>query len=129
MTTKVQATIDSYAERAATKMKDMGAGKFSFTRFRPHGVMAVLGPFNFPMSMPNSHIMPSLYAGNTVIFKPSERTPKSAETYAGLWMQAGLPEGVLQVVHGGSDVGSALMVRHHFKVHGQPDTRIGIVIP
>lgn len=110
LTTKVQATIDAYAERAATKTKEMpGGGKVSVTRFRPHGVMLVLGPFNFPMSMPNSHIMPALYAGNTVIFKPSERTPMCAECYADLWQQAGLPESVLQVVYGGTEIGSSLV--------------------
>jgi len=109
LTTKVQATIDAYAERAATKLKDMpGGGKVSVTRFRPHGVMAVLGPYNFPMSMPNSHIMPALYAGNTVIFKPSERTPKSAEYYVNLWQRAGLPDGVLQIVHGNGETGASL---------------------
>ena len=43
--------------------------------FRPHGVMAVFGPFNFPAHLPNGHFVPALLAGNTVIFKPSERTP------------------------------------------------------
>jgi len=107
--TKVQASFDSYAERATPKRKEMAAGKVSVTRFRPHGVMVVLGPFNFPMSMPNSHIMPALLAGNAVIFKPSERTPKSAETYMELWQRAGLPRGVLQVVHGGSEIGRFLI--------------------
>jgi len=110
LTTKVQATVDAYAERAATKLKDMpGGGKTSVTRFRPHGVMVVLGPYNFPMSMPNSHIMPALYAGNAVIFKPSERTPKSAEYYVSLWQRAGMPEGVLQIVYGNEETGISLV--------------------
>jgi len=48
------------------------------TRYKPHGVVAVLGPFNFPGHLPNGHIVPALLAGNTVIFKPSEHTPRTA---------------------------------------------------
>lgn len=106
---KVQVVFDAYEERAKTKYKEMPNGRVSVTRYRAHGVMAVLGPFNFPMSMPNSHVMPALYAGNTVIFKPSERTPKSAEYYCELWKRAGLPENVLQIVHGGYEAGEYLV--------------------
>ena len=87
---KVQVVFDAYEERAKTKYKEMSGGRVSVTRFRPHGVMAVLGPFNFPMSMPNSHVMPALHAGNAVIFKPSEKTPLSALYYMELWKKAGL---------------------------------------
>lgn len=105
---KVQAVFDAFDERAKSKTKEV-SGRLSVTRFRPHGVMAVLGPYNFPMSMPNSHIMPSLLAGNTVIFKPSERVPKSAEYYVDLWKKSGLPDGVLQIVHGDGKVGESLI--------------------
>lgn len=105
---KVQAVFDAFDERAQTKIKEVN-GRISVTRFRPHGVMAVLGPFNFPMSMPNSHIMPSLLAGNSIVFKPSERTPKSAEFYVDMWRKAGVPSGVLQVIHGDKEVGECLI--------------------
>lgn len=105
---KVQAVFDAYDERAASKTKEV-SGRTSITRFRPHGVMAVLGPYNFPMSMPNSHIMPALLAGNSVVFKPSERVPKSAEYYVELWGKAGLPTNVLQIVHGDKNVGEFLI--------------------
>lgn len=105
---KVQAVFDAYDERAQSRTKDVN-GRLSVTRYRPHGVMAVLGPFNFPMSMPNSHIMPALLAGNAVVFKPSERVPHSAEYYVDLWSKAGVPAGVLQVVHGGREVGDYLV--------------------
>ncbi|MDR2063839.1 MAG: succinylglutamate-semialdehyde dehydrogenase [Candidatus Nomurabacteria bacterium] len=105
---KVQAVFDAYDERAKEKTKEVN-GRTSVTRYRAHGIMAVLGPFNFPMSMPNSHIMPSLLAGNTVIFKPSERVPKSAEYYVSLWHKAGVPANVLQIVHGNEDVGDFLI--------------------
>lgn len=83
----------------------------AITRYKPHGVMAVLGPFNFPMSMPNSHIMPAIYAGNTVVFKPSERTPKSACFYHDMWIEAGLPADVLQIVNGDAGIGDFLVTK------------------
>lgn len=106
---KVQVVFDAYTERAKTKEKELVNGRKSYTRYRPYGVMAVLGPFNFPMSMPNSHIMPAIYAGNTVIFKPSERTIKSAEYYVQIWKEAGLPDGVLQIVYGDGKIGEMLI--------------------
>lgn len=106
---KVQVVFDAYAERAKIKEKELANGRLSYTRYRPYGVMAVLGPFNFPMSMPNSHIMPAIYAGNTVIFKPSERTIKSAEYYVQIWKEAGLPDGVLQIVYGDGQIGEMLI--------------------
>lgn len=106
---KVQVVFDAYEERAKIKEKELVNGRISYIRYRPYGVMAVLGPFNFPMSMPNSHIMPAIYADNTVIFKPSERTIKSAEFYAQIWKEAGLPDGVLQIVYGDGKIGEALI--------------------
>lgn len=105
---KVQAVFDAYDERAKEKTKDV-KGRTSKTRYRAHGVMTVLGPFNFPMGMPNSHVMPALLAGNTVVFKPSERVPKSAEYYIKLWHMAGVPEDVIQIVHGDKAVGDFLI--------------------
>ena len=105
---KVQAVFDAYDERAKEKTKEVN-GRTSVTRYRAHGIMAVLGPFNFPMSMPNSHVMPALLAGNTVIFKPSERVPKSAEYYVNLWYQAGVPTDVLLIAYGDKDVGACLI--------------------
>ncbi len=78
------------------------------TRHKPHGVLAVLGPYNFPAHLPNGHIVPALIAGNTLVFKPSEHTPAVAEFMAGLWAEAGLPAGVLTLVHGAATTGRAL---------------------
>jgi succinylglutamic semialdehyde dehydrogenase len=81
-------------------------------RFRPHGVMAVIGPFNFPMHLPNGHIVPALAAGNTVVFKPSDKAPASGQFLATLFDQAlrdeGAPMGVFNLVHGGADVARRL---------------------
>ncbi|MDJ0848496.1 MAG: aldehyde dehydrogenase family protein [Myxococcota bacterium] len=76
--------------------------------FHPRGVLAVLGPFNFPLHLPNGHLVPALATGNTVVFKPSELTPACGERLVTLFRQAGVPEGVVEVVHGGRDTGGAL---------------------
>ncbi len=74
----------------------------------PLGVSAAITPWNFPMLMPQQCIMPSLMAGNCVIFKPSEETPLVGQAYADI-LNEFLPEGVLQVVHGADDQGKALV--------------------
>lgn len=77
-------------------------------RFRPHGVMAVFGPFNFPGHLPNGHVVPALIAGNTVVLKPSEHAPGIGAWMAALWREVGLPGGVLNLVQGAADTGRAL---------------------
>jgi succinylglutamic semialdehyde dehydrogenase len=74
----------------------------------PRGVLAVLGPFNFPLHLPNGHIVPALATGNCVVFKPSELTPASGARLVALLHQAGLPQGVVELVQGGGDTGRAL---------------------
>lgn len=100
---KVAISIEAHARRCAEIPNNLGT-----TRFRPHGVVAVLGPFNFPGHLPNGHIVPALLAGNTVVFKPSEHAPGTAELTAALWSEAGLPAGPLQVVPGARETGAAL---------------------
>lgn len=77
-------------------------------RYRPHGVMAVIGPFNFPLHLAHGHIVPALLAGNTAVFKPSEVTPGCGALYARMVEEAGLPPGVLNVVQGDGRVGARL---------------------
>jgi succinylglutamic semialdehyde dehydrogenase len=100
---KIDLSIEAHARRCAEFKNPLGR-----TRFRPHGVVAVLGPFNFPGHLPNGHIAPALLAGNTVVFKPSEFAPAVAELTARLWAEAGLPAGALHIVPGGRDTGAAL---------------------
>lgn len=80
-------------------------------RFRPQGTLAVLGPFNFPVHLPNGHIVPALAVGNTVVFKPSETTPAVGLRYARLLHRAGCPPGVFNLVVGDGHTGEAL-ARH-----------------
>jgi len=74
----------------------------------PLGVSAAITPWNFPMLMPQQCILPSLVAGNTVVFKPSEETPLVGQAYADILNEV-LPDDVLQVVHGADDQGKALV--------------------
>jgi succinylglutamic semialdehyde dehydrogenase len=105
---KVAISIRAQDERAGETVSE-AAGLRQAIRHRPHGVVAVIGPFNFPMHLANGHIVPALLAGNAVVFKPSEKTPASGARMAELWAAAGLPEGVLQVAIGGGDVGRTLV--------------------
>ena len=77
--------------------------------YRPLGVLAVIGPFNFPGHLPNGHIVPALMTGNSVIFKPSEKTPFVAQIMAECFEQAGVPKGVFQVIQGEKGNQSSLM--------------------
>ncbi|MCG7567371.1 succinylglutamate-semialdehyde dehydrogenase [Pseudoalteromonas sp. CnMc7-15] len=97
----------AYHERTGTVENPMPVGK-AVIRHRAHGVVAVFGPYNFPGHLPNGHIIPALLAGNTVIFKPSELTPAVAEFTLKLWQQAGLPQGVINLVQGEVETGKAL---------------------
>lgn len=77
-------------------------------RHKPRGVMAVLGPFNFPAHLPNGHIIPALVAGNTVVFKPSEQTPAVGQFYAQMFDKAEFPKGVFNLVQGDGESGRKL---------------------
>ncbi len=104
---KTDHSLAAQAERAGEKHLTL-AGFRGVLRHRPHGVLAVLGPFNLPAHLPHSHLIPALLAGNAVVFKPSEFTPGTAELCARLWEEAGLPAGVLNLVPGGRETGEAL---------------------
>ena len=108
MINKVEISVKAYEERTGSKESLNGAVKAKLSH-RPHGVMAVFGPFNFPGHLPNGHIVPALIAGNTIVFKPSEITPAVAELMVRTWEEAGLPKGVLNLVQGGRDTGVALV--------------------
>ena len=104
---KIAVSIDSFRQRRDTTSFEMGDMQ-AVTRFKPYGVMGVLGPFNFPAHLPNGHIVPALIAGNTVVFKPSELTPAVGQWMAQRWCETGLPDGVLNLVQGAREVGTTL---------------------
>lgn len=104
---KVPISLQAYARRTGNEQNETPAGR-AVLRHRPHGVVAVFGPYNFPGHLPNGHIVPALLAGNAVVFKPSEQAPGVAELTVRLWHEAGLPPGVLSLVQGGRDTGAAV---------------------
>ncbi len=110
MINKVAISVKAYHTRTGEQHSDLPDGAATL-RHRPHGVLAVFGPYNFPGHLPNGHIVPALLAGNTVVFKPSELTPHSGEAVVKLWEQAGLPAGVLNLLQGGRETGEALSGR------------------
>ncbi|MDH1620286.1 succinylglutamate-semialdehyde dehydrogenase [Pseudomonas chengduensis] len=107
MVGKVAISIQSYRERTGEKSGPLGDAT-AVLRHKPHGVVAVFGPYNFPGHLPNGHIVPALLAGNAVVFKPSELTPKVAELTVQCWIDVGLPAGVLNLLQGGRETGVAL---------------------
>jgi acyl-CoA reductase-like NAD-dependent aldehyde dehydrogenase len=91
-------------------VRHTGAPMHAYTRREALGVVAAITPFNFPLVLSLSKIAPALAAGNTIIHKPAEDTPLTALAISGLLSDAGLPDGVLNVVTGGGAAGSALVV-------------------
>ncbi|MCA9294394.1 MAG: aldehyde dehydrogenase family protein, partial [Phycisphaerales bacterium] len=114
---KIDITLDDSAgsgrSRVAPFDLTLSPTRQGSTRFRPHGVMAVVGPFNFPAHLPNGHIAPALLMGNTIVFKPSDKTPAIGQLLAEMYLEAldtvGAPKGVLNLVQGGADIASRLV--------------------
>ncbi len=104
---KIEISIRAYQERTGSKESDIPGAK-AMLRHKPHGVVAIFGPYNFPGHLPNGHIVPALLAGNTLALKPSELTPKVAELMLQLWQKADLPAGVLNLLQGEKETGMAL---------------------
>ena len=105
---KVQLAIDALRERRDESALEL-SGFQAVTRYKPLGVLGVLGPFNFPAHLPNGHIVPALIAGNTIVFKPSEQAPSVGAWLVQCWQDAGLPKGVVNLVQGARDTGIALV--------------------
>ena len=83
--------------------------KMNMSIRRPVGVCGIITAWNFPVAVPSWKILPALAAGNTIVFKPSEEAPHSGLLFVEALLDAGLPDGVLNVVHGAGDTGAALV--------------------
>lgn len=104
---KIDISIRAYRERTGTHETQAPGGRSRLTH-KPHGVLAVFGPYNFPGHLPNGHVVPALLAGNAVVFKPSEFTPQTAALTVRLWAESGLDHGEINLLQGGADTGRAL---------------------
>lgn len=105
---KVDISVTAYAERTAQRRLDSPMGSRMALRHKPHGVLAVLGPYNFPAHLPNGHIVPALLAGNAVVFKPSEKTPAVGAYLVECFHAAGVPAECVRLLIGGPAEGRAL---------------------
>jgi len=108
LSAKVDISLAAYEDRTGGLTRETGFGHAAL-QHRAHGVMAVLGPYNFPAHLPNGQILPALIAGNTVVFKPSEQTPAVGEALIKLYAEAGFPDGVINMVQGARPTGAALL--------------------
>lgn len=115
MINKIAISIEAYGIRCPVRSIKLSQG-MSTCRHKPHGVLAVFGPYNFPGHLPNGHIVPALLAGNTIVFKPSELTPRVGELLVNYWEEGGLPSGVLNLVQGGKQTGK--LVANHSGLDG-----------
>ncbi|HEV2043762.1 MAG TPA: succinylglutamate-semialdehyde dehydrogenase, partial [Sphingomicrobium sp.] len=105
---KVEISANAYLERTPMRKLEAAMGSKVAVRHKPHGVLGVLGPYNFPAHLPNGHIVPALIAGNTVVFKPSEKTPATGAFLVDCFHAAGVPDGVVRLLIGGPAEGKAL---------------------
>lgn len=103
---KIDLAIDAIRERRGDPNSSVDGSEI---RYRPIGTVLALGPFNLPLHLPGAHIVPALAAGNTIVFKPSEKTPKVGEYIAQGMAAAGLPDGVFQLLQGGPSVAVAAL--------------------
>ncbi len=99
MVAKIELTIQAHAERQSTLILDLDGSKATL-RYRPMGVLVVLGPFNMPGHIPNGQIVPALLSGNTVVFKPSRQAAAVAQRTVALWEEADIPPGVVNLIQG-----------------------------
>ena len=105
---KVDISLTAYHDRTGVESRDAAFGS-AMLQHRPHGVMAVLGPYNFPAHLPNGQILPALIAGNTVVFKPSEQTPAVGQALIEMYAEADFPTGVINMVQGARETGAAVL--------------------
>ncbi|HYD57675.1 MAG TPA: aldehyde dehydrogenase family protein, partial [Burkholderiales bacterium] len=101
-----------YADKLDGAVTPTSPERLSLVLREPYGVVAVITPWNFPLFLAAWKIAPALAAGNTVVLKPSELTPWSIQRVAELALEAGLPEGALNIVHGNGPQTGAALVRH-----------------
>ncbi len=125
---KIDLSIKSYQQRTGTAVQEGAAFTTALTH-RPHGVMVVLGPYNFPGHLPNGHIVPALLAGNTIVHKPSEYTPLVGQLMIECLAAAGFPSGVINLTQGDGQTG--MLLTKHEGIDGvlfTGSTRTGIAL-
>jgi len=97
-------------ERRVPHLQPFLAGRRATIRLRPYGVWAVIAPWNYPFSIPFCQIATLLFGGNTAVLKPSPLTPLVGEVVVDLFRRAGFDAAVIEIVHGGAEVGESLVL-------------------
>lgn len=105
---KVEVSVRAYAERTSQRKLDSALNGTSAVRHKPHGVLAVISPYNMPALLPAAQIIPALIAGNVVVFKPSEKAPATGDLLVRCFHRAGISAAVVQLMLGGPEQGQAL---------------------
>jgi len=105
---KAELAFEAYLQRTGERVMATTGGHIQL-RHKPHGVLAVITSFSFPASISTGYIIPALLAGNTIVFKGSERTPKIADLLAQIWFEVGLPAGVFNHLQGDHEIGQAIL--------------------
>src|SRR2546423_13970981 len=100
-----------YISKLETSWLPAAAGKRIFTLRQPHGVVAVLTPWNYPIGIPSEYLSASLAAGNVVVWKPAPTTSMIAARLVECLLEAGLPEGAINLIHGGAVSRGEALVR------------------
>ncbi|GAA5505337.1 aldehyde dehydrogenase family protein [Novipirellula caenicola] len=100
---KIDLTVNALEQRRSKTVIESG-NLARIVRYHPLGVALVLGPFNFPLHLPGGQIVPALLSGNTIVFKPSDQATAVGKWMIDAWRQAGLPDGVMQMIQGGVEV-------------------------
>ena len=109
MVAKVQGSANALEQRCAEQVLEIAGADFvGRKRYKPHGPVVVFAPYNLPGHLPNGHFVPALLAGNTIVLKPSEQTPLSGIFMVEHLLEAGLPQGCIQLLQGGRETGVAL---------------------
>lgn len=106
---KVEVSVRAYADRTSQRKLDSALNGTAAVRHKPHGVLAVISPWNMPALLPTGQIVPALIAGNVVVFKPSEKAPATAEMLTRCYHRAGISAAIIQVLFGGPEQGQALV--------------------
>lgn len=112
---KVTISIQAYQQRTPEQTIINDQPNYIGYTHKPHGVLIVLGPYNFPLHLPNGHIVPAILAGNCIVFKPSKYAPRTGLMIAKLLQLAGLPKGVINVMIGDPTIGQALLKSEHIQ--------------
>ncbi|MFF2447896.1 aldehyde dehydrogenase family protein [Neobacillus sp. NPDC058068] len=125
-----EAAKSNYGEQIPMDAAEGGENRFGFTTRTPMGVVTAITPFNFPFNLVAHKVGPAIAAGNSIVLKPAEQTPLSSLYLAEVFKEAGLPDGVLNIIPGKGDVLSEVLTTHPYvkKVTFTGSVEVGHII-